>query len=331
MRRTTVLVLTAFVLVAHLSARAQAPATARGQAAAPSRGTSAAQPAASAASPLLWKIGTPTPSYLFGTIHVPDERVLALPATVSQALRDADAVFTEIPMDVSTQGAILTKVLLPSGQTLQDVIGTPLAERMAQAIARAVPGSAPPGTAGLLTTLLGRMKPWAAMSQLSLIEFLPDLMAGRQPLDGMLWTRAQEAGKEVAALETADEQLAVFEQFSLDEQKRLLELTLDAMDQDRRRSKTMAQTLIDAYLTGNLDALMGVMKDTMKGDEALVARFSAVALDQRNKLMAQRIRESMASRPGKVCFFAVGAAHYAGPNSVIALLEQASVPVERMR
>ena len=67
----------------------------------------------------------------------------------------------------------------------------------------------------MLEPLLNRMKPWAAMTQLSLLEFLPDMMAGRQPLDTMLWDRGEKAGKEVGALETIDEQLAVFDQFSV--------------------------------------------------------------------------------------------------------------------
>ena len=66
----------------------------------------------------------------------------------------------------------------------------------------------------MLGPLFQRMKPWAAMSQLSLLEFLPEMMAGKQPLDSMLYAKAQSDGKKVGALETPDEQIAVFESFT---------------------------------------------------------------------------------------------------------------------
>jgi uncharacterized protein YbaP (TraB family) len=290
----------------------------------------AAAPAPTA-SPLLWKIGTTTPSYLFGTIHVPDARVVSLPPAVERALDEAQALFTEIPMDQGTQLGIMSKVLLPGEQKLADVIGAPLAARLEQAVVRTVPQGAPPGTANLVNSMLMRMKPWAAMTQLSVLEFLPDLMAGRKPLDSMLWSRAADAGKEVGSLETVDEQLAVFERFSPADQKRMLEMTLDALDEGAKKPKTLTQELIDAYLTGDLEILTQLMNDAMKADRELMARFTAVALDARNEVMAARIRERLAARPGKSCFFAVGAAHYAGPHGVVALLDKAGLPATRVR
>jgi uncharacterized protein YbaP (TraB family) len=290
-----------------------------------------AQATASTSTPLLWKIGTTKPSYLFGTIHVPDARVVTLPPAVERALNEADALFTEIPMDSVTQISVMGKVLLPGDQRLADVVGAPLAERLAQAVARTVPSTAPPGTANMLTSMMNRMKPWAAMTQLSLLEFLPDLMAGRQPLDAMLWSRAQKAGKVVSALETVDEQLAVFEKFSAADQKRMLELTLDAFDENGRKPKTLTQELVEAYLTGDLDVLTNLMNDSMKADRDLMSRFTEVALDARNEIMAKRIRDQLAAHPERSCFFAVGAAHYAGPRGVVALLEKAGVSAARVR
>jgi uncharacterized protein len=295
------------------------------------RGAQAAAAAKAPASrPMLWRVGKTNPSYLFGTIHVPDERVVTLAPAVAEALDAATAVYTEIPMDNGTQMGIMGKVVLPNDQTLADVVGAPLMERLNKAVEQSLPKDLPPGTSTMLSTFLNRLKPWAAMSQLSLLEFLPDLMAGRQPLDKMLWDRAAQAGKDVGALETVDEQLAVFEQFSMADQKRMLELTLDALDEGRGKGRSQTRELIDAYLTGDLDALTALMNDAMKTDRELMARFTAKALDARNEVMASRIRERLAARPDKVSLFAVGAAHYAGDRGIVALLQKSGLDVTRV-
>src|SRR5688572_693713 len=77
--------------------------------------------------PLLWRIDAPggdgdSPSWLFGTIHLADPRVLALATEVEQALDDADAVYTELAFDRMSLGAIVQSTLLPDGQRLDDVL-----------------------------------------------------------------------------------------------------------------------------------------------------------------------------------------------------------------
>jgi uncharacterized protein YbaP (TraB family) len=324
MRRVPVFVIlgvAALTLLVPWSVAARAQGSAQAKATAPATGP---------ARPLLWAVGRTNPSYLFGTIHLPDPRVVTLSPSVERALSDAGSLVTEIPMDAALQMSVMGKVMLPGDQTLADVIGAPLAARFDRAIEQSLPKDSPPGTAQMLGKLMNRMKPWAAMTQLSLLEFLPDMMAGRKPLDAMLWERAQKAGKEVGALETIDEQLAVFEQFSIPEQKRLLELTLDGLDEARGKPKSPTQELIDAYLTGDLDVLSRAMNDAMKGDRELMTRFTSVALDARNVVMATRIRARLSEHPGTRYFFAVGAAHYAGDGGVVALLRKAGLEVTRV-
>jgi uncharacterized protein YbaP (TraB family) len=285
--------------------------------------------AAEAKGPFLWKVDGATPSYLFGTIHVPDPRVLALAPSVQKAFGEATAVYTEIPMDAATQMGVMGKIMLPEGQQLSEVIGQPLYDRMMAVVDKSLNGASP-GTAGILGPLFQRMKPWAAMSQLSLLEFLPDMMAGRQPLDAMLYARAQQQGKKVGALETPDEQIAVFESFSLREQTRMLELTLDELERPKPGGKTQTQQLIDAYLSGDMAVVTDVMEEAMSGDRALMARFQAVAIDKRNTHMAERILALRKEQPSTVFFFAVGTAHYPGETGIVAQLRKAGLRVTRV-
>ena len=282
-----------------------------------------------AGSPFLWRIEGATPVYLFGTIHVPDERVLALNPAVEQAFVQSTAVYTEIPMDTATQMGVMSKIMLPPDQTLSQVIGEPLFARIRKAVDRII-GARQPAAASMVPTLLQRMKPWAAMSQLSLLEFLPDILAGRQPLDAMLYARAQQEGKKVGALETPDEQIAVFESFSVKEQVRMLELTLDEMERVKPGETTMAQQLIEAYLSGDMRVVAKVMEEAMTGDKALMDRFQAVAIDKRNDHMTERILDLRKKEPDTKFFFAVGTAHFAGRTGIVAQLEKAGLRVTRV-
>src|SRR5687767_1251819 len=89
---------------------AQAAAQAQAQAQAPAQ-TQA--PVSAVKTPFLWRIEGPVPSYLYGTIHVPDAQVTVLPPAVEKAFASSAAVFTEIPMDGALQIGMMGKMMLP--------------------------------------------------------------------------------------------------------------------------------------------------------------------------------------------------------------------------
>src|SRR5438105_3384453 len=152
--------------------------------------------------PFLWRIEGPVPSYLYGTVHVPDPRVLALPEVVQRALNASDVFNAEIPLDAATQGSLLGKIMLPPGQDLRKIAGEDVFMRLVRVLGKALGNALPPGAADILATMLAPMKPWAVMSQVELLEFLPDITAGREPLDATLYGMAEKAGKELGALES---------------------------------------------------------------------------------------------------------------------------------
>jgi uncharacterized protein YbaP (TraB family) len=279
--------------------------------------------------PFLWRVEGRAPVYLFGTIHVPDERVLTLSPSVLKAFSDSAAVYTEIPMDSATQIGVMGKVMLPDGTQLSEVIGDKLYKRMTTAAEKTL-GGEHASLGAMLGPLFQRMKPWAAMSQLSLLEFLPDIMAGKQPLDAMLYARAQAEGKKVGALETPDEQIAVFESFSLQEQTRMLELTLEEIERVKPGGRTQTQELIEAYLSGDMAVVSNVMEEAMSGDRALMTRFQDIAIVRRNNHMTERILALRKEQPSTVLFVAVGTAHYAGPTGIVAQLQKAGLKVTRV-
>ena len=86
-------------------------------------------------------------------------------------------------------------------------------------------------------TLLKRMKPWAAMTQLSLLEFLPDMMAGRKPLDACCGSARRRPARRSARSRPSTSSWRCSSSFSVADQKRMLELTLDALDEAREQAE----------------------------------------------------------------------------------------------
>jgi uncharacterized protein YbaP (TraB family) len=280
--------------------------------------------------PFLWRIEGPVPSYLYGTVHVPDPRVLALPDVVQRAFDASDVFNAEIPLDASTQFSLMSKVMLPSGQDLKSVIGDDVFARLIRVVGKVLGNNVPREAADLMAMMLSPMKPWAVMSQIELLEFLPDITAGRQPLDAMLYLMADKAKKELGALETVDEQVAVFDGFTKDEQVKLLVASLDDLEKPRTGGLSPTQELIDLYLAGDLNKLAAELNKQYPKDDALNKKVVARLLDDRNTRMAARIAELCAKKPARSYFFAVGAMHYAGDTGIISQLTKKGFKVTRL-
>jgi uncharacterized protein YbaP (TraB family) len=280
--------------------------------------------------PFLWRIEGPVPSYLYGTVHVPDQRVLELPEVVRRAFEVSDVFTAEIPLDATTQQSMMSKVTLPPGQNFRAIVGEELFARVVRVIRKTLGNAAPPEAADLLAMTFAPMKPWAVMSQLELLEFFPDITAGRQPLDATLYAMAEKNGKELGALETLDEQIAVFDGFTREEQVRMLVSSLDDIEKPRPTGVSATQELVGLYLAGDLNRLAAEINKQYPQDELLNKKLMTRLLHQRNTNMAARIAELCARKPARSYFFAVGAMHYAGDTGIISQLTKKGLKITRL-
>ncbi len=170
---------------------------------------------------LLWKIERDSierdslaPSYLFGTIHVTDERVLNLPAEVTQAFDGARSATFEVIMTDELRMHLAKAMIAPPDRTLDRVL-SPALYRDAMAAGERY---------GFPPEQLKFFKPWALAMFLSVPK--AELMrsaSGALPLDQALQERAQAQGKPVYQLETGDEQIALFNEMSEADQLAILE------------------------------------------------------------------------------------------------------------
>ncbi|AMY12367.1 TraB family protein [Luteitalea pratensis] len=280
-----------------------------------------------AAAPLLWQglLGAHQVS-LFGTIHVPDPRVLALSPPVRVAFDRADRVVTEIPLDGAQQAELAAALVLPDGQRLRAIVGEAMFARL-EARVRAALTPIAPEMAPLVAGMLDRLKPWAALSQLATLEYLPDLLAGRTPLDVKLYGEAVAAGKKVGGLETVAEQAGTFDAFSPEEQATLLD---EALRDFEAPAGPTGKQLVEWYLEGNGDKLAAALSQGSRND-ALARKFEAEVLVKRNHRMADRIDDLRRDAPGETLFVAVGALHLVGSDNLPQLLQARGYEISRVR
>jgi|GEM_PF-303765 len=269
--------------------------------------------------PFLWEIERDPPSYLFGTIHVPDDRILALPDSVIAAFEDSDIFYAEIPLDMTTTTYIAGKSMLPRGQTLKALLPNDVYQR-AKIYVEAK---------GYSMSAFNSFKIWAFAGTLALLDYL-DVMLVKQPLDIYLYSAAVSAGKETGGLETADEQLDIFESFNISEQIMILNMTLAELEMAEDEGLSVTEELVETYLSGNETLLLEETMGGMPLNDSLAVKYGALVLTTRNHRMADRIAHILADNPGKSYFFAVGTAHYPGEDGILALLADNGFSVTRV-
>lgn len=263
---------------------------------------SRAAPTIDDAQGLLWKVEGKNhkPSYLFGTIHIADPRVTNLPPPVRAVFDTADALVVEVVPDVESMARLTQSMRFGDGRTLTQTVGAPMVAEAQAALAKR----------GIPLVEIESLKPWA----IALMLLTPDLN-GALPLDLVLQTRAAERGVAVAGLETMDEQIAVFDDLSFDDQRALLQTTL----RDQAEIAGRTEALTQAYLDRDLAKLQALTDADEIDDPQLHARVTRRLLTERNRRMVDRMQSRL--RRGNA-FIAVGAAHLPGPMGLIKLLER---------
>lgn len=265
---------------------------------------------------LLWKIeraGTHN-GYLYGTIHVPDARVLQLQQAVIESIRGADIVATEIAMDAASLQAAGVAAMFNDGRRLDDLID---AERYAQLTKlmseRGIPAQAVAG-----------FKPWSAMSML----IMPKKME-HPPLDIVLYQAGSQAGKRTTGLETVAEQLGAFDDLPMQAQIAMLEATIDQY----ALIAPVVEQMVQLWLAEDTGALLALSNDAIgmklspelqKANDMMLERI----IDQRNLLLTDRLEALL--EQGK-SFAAVGALHLPGQQGMLNLLAQRGYTLTRVR
>lgn len=247
---------------------------------------------------VFWRIdrGALAPSYLLGTIHSADPRVLAWSPAVDAALAQATCFIMEMRLDADSFLAVGRAAMLTDGRNLADLLGPSDYRRLQAAMAdHPIPES-----------FLRQMKPWVLMAVLS-----QPAEAGGAFMDLLLYRKAVAKGKPVIGLETAEEQVALIDGLPMADQVALLRATLHQLDElPARRAQ-----LVETYLSGDLAAIAALARQVTTGEDGdLGRRFLLRLNDRRNARMIQRMVPRLEAGGA---FVAVGALHLTGPTGIV--------------
>lgn len=268
---------------------------------------------------LLWRIEPPAegvaPSYLFGTIHVTDERVHDLPPPVAAAFAEARHATFEVIMTPEARLKMARAMVLGDGRTLDALLGPDLwARTVAVGEAYDIPEAQ-----------LRHLKPWAAATLFSVPRGeLARTSAGDLPLDQRLEADARSSGKTIHALETPGEQIDLFDKITLEDQIALLEAAVT----DNHRIDEIFREMVALYLDRNVGEIYTQMVAQMEGERARLAELFRLQFNEaRNQIMAQRMGDLLQAGGA---FIAVGALHLPGEKGLVSQLAQRGHRVTRV-
>jgi uncharacterized protein len=273
---------------------------------------------------LFWRIEKAglAPSYLLGTMHVTDPRVLAMPSGAMEANASAKVIIVEsdeILDEKRAMGKILAKpalTMMTDGKSIQSFLPP-------EDVAKLEAGLK---TRGIPLAAVSRMQPWMLSSFIAMPACeLSRKAQGASFLDKKIAEDAIRAGKPVKGLETMEEQLSAMASIPTDFHiKSLMEMIAlgDRMDD-------VMFTMTELYLSGEIGMTMPMLKAIAPdgADGEGYAEFEERIVTQRNHTMAERASPML--NEGSA-FMAVGALHLVGADGLVALFRQQGFTVTRV-
>ena len=266
--------------------------------------------AQAAGGPALWQLADEdTTIYLFGTVHVLPQGIDWYDARIQQAFNASDELVTEV--DVSNQAAF--GAYIQQAATLADPAGL----RGLMSADDRTQYEAALGALGLPPAALDGFEPWFAALNLSV---LPLMQAGYDPTAGVEMALSAIAGdKERKALETMEQQIAIFDGMEMAYQLTYLDATVESAAE----VVPMVDEMVAEWLEGDAERLAEIMNAEVD-DDYLYHRL----LIERNTNWVEWIEQRL-DQPG-VVFVAVGAGHLAGQGSVQDQLAQRGHVISRI-
>lgn len=275
---------------------------------------------------LLWRIEKSgyRDSWIYGTMHVSDPRVLAMSEAARSSYEMADTIVvesTEITDMVKAQAALLANPalsMLPEGSTLQtllkpdefELVETVLKER------------------GVPIALVSRLQPWMIYSMIAIPQCeLVRMQKNPTFLDKKLADDALAQGKALKGLETLAEQIGTLTDLPIELQVQLLTDTValgSTLDD-------VMKTMTELYIQGQTGMIMPMIEwssaQTGADDNDAYAEFEKQMVHSRNHTMAQRLAPML--EDGNA-FVAVGALHLPGNDGLVQLLRDNDYTVTAM-
>ena len=246
---------------------------------------------------------------LLGSIHVLPQSAYPLPASIDAAYAEAEqvAVETDIGDTDALYAAVQARSFYTDGRTLPDVIGKAGFGKLTALMHRL----------GVPAEVAFILKPWAAEALLTSLAAQSGGFRADLGVDMHLIERARADGKPLRSLETAHEQIAMFDAAPDSVQAASLMDVVRAWGTPDADGEALLSDLVSAWERGDEAAL-----------EAYAEDLPDAVLGVRNARWVPQI-EDMLALDGQDVLVVVGAAHLVGDDSVVAMLRARGHTVTR--
>ena len=249
---------------------------------------------------LLWEItgkGLKKPSYLFGTFHMLCPADLQVTDAVRTRLQTTQQLVLELDFDdPSAVAGIQQDMVFKNGKTTKDY----LSENEYQLVNRFFIDSL-----GMPFEQVEAVKPF----MLSTFIYPKYLGCAPASWELVLMQMAQAQSAEVLGLETPEQQLAVLDKMTFEQQAAFLVESI----RDHEGMRKQFAEMLQLYKSQDVEALERFGDSYFEEFQAL----QRAILEDRNRAWIPKIEQWAKAKPS---FFAVGAAHLGGKKGVIALL-----------
>jgi len=264
--------------------------------------------------PVLWKIDGPKGDvYLFGSVHLLPPGVNWRTPALDAALNEAQVVVFEIDLDEAKNLAIMQHLIgklgrLPADQTLRKLLAPEGRAKYERVL----------GLLGIPAPSLDQLRPWLAAVTIGVQWIVSKGYDPNSGVDDKVWSWTKQSGKQLAHLETIEEQLGVFAGLTRDQEIEFLLVSVDQIE----NTPAMLDNLVSAWRKGDTATLDKVLNADMDDTPALRDRL----LKDRHAKWLPQIENMIAD--GRSHVIVVGAAHLVGKDSVISMLRAKGVAVE---
>ncbi len=273
---------------------------------------------------LLWKIEHENypnriPSYLFGTIHVSDDRVAKLSPAVEEALNHSRRIALEVEAMSSARlveafGAMQPLMALPNNGKLDSQLSEAELKRLAAVVK----------LAGLPPDATNRLRPWVLTMLMSKSECqIKRVRSGKHSLDGLLAAMAERRGMGTFGLESLEMQFQSLANVPDADQLSILKATLKGYD----KLDDTLETMLQLYLKRDIGVIWPMQVAMGEKNGAPRAAFSTYEdnlITSRNVRIRDRALMHVAY--GGV-FIAVGSLHLPGKKGMVELFREAGYKV----
>lgn len=255
-------------------------------------------------SSLLWKIERDDlkhPAYIFGTIHLISKEYFHFPSKLEKLVKNSEQLIMELAgLPSPSEASELMK--LPDSLRMYDFFD----ENQMRQIYDFAEKELGMNNA-MFDMTLGRLKPYVLLQMITKKQFEGET----ESYELTLMNLAKKHKIEIIGLETVREQIGFFDAIPSKSMVDIIMSYFENSDSLKHQTQLMQQV----YRSADLDSLGRFM---MESSPELV-EFEDLLLTNRNKRWLPKIVELIHKKPS---FIAVGAAHLAGENGLIALLRK---------